>query len=137
MVHSLRRPRHRSGHSHPEPPFLLLPSLTEREEFSMKIPGVRDHQGHLHPPILPSQESQQLQLFGQSAYPQGSPQSTGPRAQPATEPLPKKLSLLQAATDNADDSSQKKTDWKEAPYQHSDLAQQPGKAQEETLMDHS
>lgn len=37
-VRACGRPRHRSGHSHPEPPFLLLPSLTERKAFSMKIP---------------------------------------------------------------------------------------------------
>lgn len=78
-------------------------------------------------PLLTSQESQQLQWFGQSAYPQGSPRSTGHRAQPATEPLPHKA-FPTPDHGNADDRSQRMADRREAPYQHRDLAQQSGKS---------
>lgn len=86
----------------------MLTSLTEKEEFSMKtrkcpIPGVRDHQGHLHPPTpaipgIPATPD----VWSICTSPGGVPWSTEHSAH-TTEAshsqrlCPTKLSLLQAA----------------------------------------
>lgn len=120
MVRFLRRPRHRSGHSHGEPFFLLLPSLTEKEELSAKIPGVGDHQGHLHPPT-PAKP-------GIPATPVVWPICISPGESPAQDTEHRQLqnlcpTALPTPDRGADDRSQRMADRKEAPYQHRDLAQ--------------